>query len=401
MLKTTSNTLRTISKYLLIIMLYALLFGQLLSYHGEPYLKLNGNDIAYEQGSVTDKYIVLINLFAIFCVLFFFFTSIAAVNKIFFKTSIVLMLVVVVWTCITAMSEGVVSALYASTSPYVYLTALAFCIGYDEEFFEIFIKHAKIIGIISLVILIYNTITFMSTHPGAILADSLNLRLYIQSFFLLCTYSFCSEKPNKVLVYIEIAIITLTSLTFSSRSWLIQSVLWLVTFMYFSQKKKNLLEFVKVLVLVTAIVVVLLIIASNLIPEIVEIIIEKTDKDTRSQQYVDIFAQTSIFSWLFGEGYGFTYYSELQGGYYSYIDNSYLLIAVRYGIVMLAAYVIIFVTPLLKGGIRKETIPIILWLFALGGLSVFCMIIVDLKSVVLPIVAGRCMKLIENRRKDE
>ena len=34
--------------------------------------------------------------------------------------------------------------------------------------------------------------------------------------------------------------------------------------------------------------------ADSRIPEIVEIIVEKTDEDTRSQQYIDIFAQIII-----------------------------------------------------------------------------------------------------------
>jgi hypothetical protein len=45
--------------------------------------------------------------------------------------------------------------------------------------------------------------------------------------------------------------------------------------------------------------------------------------------------------------------------------------------------------------------PILLWLFALGGLSIFCAIIVDVKSVILPIVAGRCMKLVERQKGEQ
>lgn len=129
-------------------------------------------------------------------------------------------------------------------------------------------------------------------------------------------------------------------------------------------------------------------------PEVIMHLINKASPSyTRSAQYIDLFQQTRWWDFIFGRGFNFQYQSSLQGGTYSYIDNAYILMLVRYGISIGLMYPLIFLYPIWKRRVKMDAIPVIMWLAALGGLSIYCVTILDIKSIALAVLAGRCLFL--------
>ena len=146
--------------------------------------------------------------------------------------------------------------------------------------------------------------------------------------------------------------------------------------------------------LVCLLTIIIVFVLVNVFPDFLDILInKKSPVDTRAGQYKDIFEQTNFWQFIFGSGYGFSYYSSIQGKIYNYIDNAYILMLLRYGIIIGFSYTLMFVIPLFKSKFARQSMPILLWLFALGGLSIFNATILDIKSIALPVVAGRCMYL--------
>ena len=381
-----------ISNFLLVLLMYMLFFRQVYSYRGMPYVTQGKGSIVYEQMSMSNTITALTGLIALFCVLFLFLNTRFVTSGAYLITGVVLMAGVCVWTVLAGFDVGFGQLVYTTTPPWVYVTALMFCVGLNEKLFVLFLKHAKILGILSVILCFVSTLSFFVSHGGNILADCSNLRYYIQGFWLLCICSFFDENTKKPFVYICVIFFAVMSFAFSSRSWLIQSGLWLIVYTYFSQKKKSVAKIVKTMVLAIILAVVAFVIVQRYFPELFDIISEKkSPMETRAFQYTDLFSQTNIWDFIIGKGYSFSYISSLTGEMYSYIDNAYLLMLVRYGLMIGLTYPLIFAIPAFKLRFSKQTMPLVLWLMALGGLSIFCATIMDLKSIAVPIVAGRCM----------
>lgn len=391
----TKDATSPISNILLIGIMYLLFFTQVYSYMGSPYVPQFKGSFVYEQLAVSDKSTMILSVTAIFFVLFLFLNTRFFASGSYLLIGFILTCGVCVWTVLAAMDIGFGMLLYTSAPPWVFLTALMFCVGMNKNLFRLFLKHAKILGILSAVMCAITTISFFMSHSGNVLADCSNLRYYIQGFWLLCICSFFEEKSNKLFVYGSIVFFAISSFAFSSRSWLIQSVIWLVAYAYFSQKQKSLSKFVKTVIVAIFFVGIAYFLVDRYFPDLLEVLVEKDSPiDTRVHQYIDLFAQTDLWDYIIGNGYSFTYISSIQGGEYGYIDNAYLLVLVRYGLLIGLTYPLMFLIPIIKSKFSKHTIPLIMWLMALGGLSIFCGIIIDLKCMALPVVAGRCMYLV-------
>lgn len=395
----------TTGKALVFVVLYANLVKQILSYSGVKYSILKGSAHAYTQLPITDMKMFVFTAIVLVCLLFLFgiqlYKGRLNIGKVYAVVSLALIVSTVSWTLITLVDIGFVKTMYSSTSPFVYLTALAFCIGLDEELFDFFLTHAKILGLISLGISICSYLVFLDDHKGAILGNSSVLVYFIQGFWLLCIYSFCSKKQTNSFVYFIIILCGVMAILFNSRSWIIQSAIWLIAYVYCSSKKKLIEKVFKLVVVLLVCVVVVYYIADNFFPETLQSLVDKTSPtDSREGQYIDLFAQTNFWDYIFGKGYGFRYYSSIQGGMYSYIDNAYLFMLIRYGLGIGLAYTLMFLIPLFKAKFSRVSVPIFMWLLALGGLSVYCVTTVDLKSIALAVVAGRCIWSYNQRREN-
>ena len=124
---------------------------------------------------------------------------------------------------------------------------------------------------------------------------------------------------------------------------------------------------------------------------------DKLGRDSRSHQYADIAGASSFLGWVFGNGANAVYYDSTQG-YISNIDNQYVFIAFHYGIVVLLQWLVPQVKTLLSI-IKSHSIkwiamlPIVCWLMALGGLSVFNVVYCDVKQLVIMLYMGHILSL--------
>ncbi len=390
-----------VKNLILPLMLYGYLLKQIYSYFGVGYNRLYDGAYAYDQlpaSNLVTVAIVLAVLVGTVCLSFGTMSRYRVAPSILLCT-VALTIGVVTWTIITVSEVGVLNLLYTSTPPYVYLTALALFIGMDKDLFLSFIKHAPIIGAASLVLGMVDYIQFLVAHPDSILGNSSSMVYYVQGIILMSIYSFCSEKPNKFVVYSAIAVCAVYAVFLNSRSWIIQSAIWLVAYVWYWGKRGTFVKFLKIAALVSIAAVAVYFIMDSAFPHIIERLESKMEMDTRSAQYADLFNQTEWYQFVIGEGFTFTYDSSLQSGEYGYIDNAYLLMLIRYGLIIGVTYTLMFLIPVLHSRFSKESVPLIMWLLALGGLSVYCVTTIDIKSIAIAICAGHCLATAKEKRE--
>lgn len=385
----------SLKKVLFPLMLYAFFINQIYSYNNAPYKPLEGS-ISYQQMPFANSITVALKFFVFACLLLLVFMQFGRKKQYsagYLLCAVLLIGGVFVWTSLTLSNVGFLDMMYASTPPFVYLTALAAFIGADDDLYRLFLKHGFIIGFFSIIMSLVSYIGFIAKYPDGILANSSVLVFYIQGFWLLCIWSFTAQKPNKYLVYVIVALSIVLAIMFNSRSWIIQSVIWLIAYVYCADRRKGLIKLFKTVVPIAIILAIAIATVSRFYPAVFESLVEKmSPQETRAAQYTDLFSQTVFWDYVVGKGYDFTYYSTIQNGYYSYIDNAYLLMLVRYGFMIGLTYPLMFIIPMFRSGRSKRIIPLVMWLLALGGLSVYCVTTLDLKSVSLAILAGRCIK---------
>lgn len=395
----------SIRKLLITIIMYGLFIRQLYSYVGIPYSADPGS-YAWQQLPAGNSLTVALEIIVLACLVmlilheFSFFTY--CTTRTYILIFLCLSMGIFYWTFLTALDIGLVEMLYSTTAPFVYLTGLCVCIGADVESYQYFLTHAKLIGTISLILSIVAYVLFLRTHPTGVLANSSVLVLYIQAFWLLCICSFGGGHSRSSTVYLEICIAGILAVLFNSRSWIIQTIIWLLSYAYCQDKRKGLVKVLKILALVMIMAVVVYNIINSLYPDILTHLINKPSvSDTRSAQYTDLFRQTHLTDFLFGRGYTFQYQSSLQGGLYSYIDNTYILILIRYGFSIGLMYPLMFIYPVVRRKYHKDVIPVLMWLAALGGLSIYCAPTLDLKSIALAVIAGHCLQQREYKEESE
>ena len=382
------------------IILYMHLLKQIYSFLNAGYDRLYDGAYAYQQLPANNFITLAITMLVLISTLALSFGSMHRNNTgtIIMLSAFSLIVGTVIWTFITVRDVGFVDLIYTSIPPYVYLTALALYIGMDRDVFASFIKHAPIIGCISIILgLVYN-VQFLLQHAGSVLGNSAAMVYFVQGILLMSIYSFCAEKPSRLVVYAAIGLCGLSAMLLNSRSWMLQSAIWLVAFVWFTGGKAGFVRFLKIVALLAVTVAVVYIVVQIFFPHIIETLLKKMEMDTRSQQYIDLFAQTEWYQFIFGAGYDFTYDSVLNGDNYRFIDNAYLLMLIRYGVIVAVPYTMIFLVPVLVSRFSKESVPLVMWLAALGGLSVFCVTTIDIKSIVISICAGRCLSLALERR---
>ncbi|MBC8560074.1 hypothetical protein [Fumia xinanensis] len=394
-----------VNRLLLCIILFGTFIKQLYSYIGIEYILIPGSSYGYQQLARGDKITLAFELIVLISIVLLFFIE-SKVRKKFFTlgyrlTLLALVLGIMFWEILTIFQNGLITTLYSTTAPHVYLTALCVCIGMDESLFNVFIKYIKWIGYLSLGLSLVWYLVFLQTHPNGLLGNSSVLTFYIQGFWFLCIWSITEKKTSSLQVLVTIGIGAFLAGLFNSRSWIIQCLIWAVVYVYYTSGKKGLTRLFKVIVFVSLGLVIAYFLINHYYPQSLDLLIKKMGTDTRSFQYEDLFSQTNLWDYIFGNGYNFQYYSASMGGMYSYIDNSYLLMLVRYGLVLGLFYPLVFVIPIIKTfknrSIRNKTALILLmWLAALGGLSVYCAVILDLKSIALAALAGYSMR--ENKK---
>lgn len=365
------------------------------SYAGVPFTSMN-NGNGWQQLAITDNITTLLTYVVLALVCFTFFYK---ARDIKITAEVVFLLIIFAsaagWLILDVLEDGLISTLYNTSNILGYLTIVAFVIGCQKELFETIFKQCIPVAVFLLVVSIVSYVQFNMQVKNGVLGNSEALITFIASFWLFCIGSIYNLKARKYpLLFIKLlaAVFPVLAVLLGSRSWLIQSVFWLFVYIYLEQNDKGFKKAGKIIFYGVALALILFYIINSYFNLAFDRLLDKGD--TRTFQYEQLFSQIDIWDLIVGQGQGFQYYQN--GKLYSYIDNGYVMVLMRYGVLVAIPYVACLVIPLIRAWKKRKELGtnigyaliIIMWLAALGGLSVYNMVIIDIKSIIIPVAAG-------------
>lgn len=315
---------------------------------------------------------------------------------------LILCLLLSVWLLISFVSEGLTETLYSPVSPIGYAPIFLILLGGDDRCWVTIKKTAVIFAVIYLG-LAYSY--FFACKDLILQNGNTPVVTFMVSAFWWIAVSTLNFKQNgklyKVVIFILIVCFAALSFSVTYRSWIIQSVLLLLTLGIQIGKRAN-SRFISICIMALGITFGAYYFAtSEKWSKEQDRLTEKNKMDTRGFQYSEMIEQVPIEEWVIGGGLNATYRSSVGGQEYKYIDNAYLFTAFHYGIFVLIAWVIIWSKGIYQL-FRIRSIPLrrknvmficILWLFALGGLSVYNVIVNNSQNCLMSIALGRCFYL--------
>lgn len=365
------------------------------SYVGIPFSKMSGGN-GWQQLAITDNITTLLTYVALALVCFTFFYK---ARDIKITVEVVFLLIIFVaaigWFALDVFEDGLISTLYNTSNILGYLTIVAFVIGCQKELVETIFKQCLPFAVFLLIISIASYIQFSIQVKSGVLGNSQALIAFIAAFWLFCIGSIYNLKTRKYpLLFIKFlaAVFPVLAVLLGSRSWLIQSVFWLFVYIYLEQNDKGFKKVGKIVFYGVALALILFYVINSYFNLAFDRLLDKGD--TRTFQYEQLFSQIGVWDLIVGQGQGFQYYQN--GKLYSYIDNGYIMVLMRYGVLVAIPYVACLVMPLIRAWEKRKELGtnigyawiIIMWLAALGGLSVYNMVIIDIKSIIIPVAAG-------------
>lgn len=316
---------------------------------------------------------------------------------------------VIFWTILSVATGSLRNVIESAGSPIAYMAILGIYVGADEECWRTVKRFAPIFAVIYLVMAYFPYQEMKSMMELQNVAGNNPITVFTITAFWWVALSVV-EIGNKSVYYklfmlLLIAVCAFLAFSLTLRSWVIQSLLLLVVATWQMSRSKLLR------VLVVAVVAIFLVKSvdrlwrSNQVADEVESFDEKMMEDTRSNQYREFFDQVSALQLFTGQGMEAGYMSTEGGMNYKYIDNQYLYALFHYGALLTLPWLCFWLIALLKrkessvriDGERSSMFIVIMWLMALGGLSVYNAVTINPQNFVVALIAGRSLFLKFNR----
>lgn len=313
-----------------------------------------------------------------------------------------LFLAVIFWTVLTIAKDGLIATIYTSGSPLSYLTIYSIYVGADDKSWKVVNRIAPIFATIYVLLAIFPYMHMKGLEDINSIAGNNPITYFmITSFWWMSIASI--EITHKSIYYklwiiLLIAVCAFLAFSLTLRSWMIQTALLFILVVW----QFNVSKLLKVILATVMVIAVLLcvkqIAASSEMQDEVDAFNEKLTEDTRSQQYENLFDAVPFNQWILGGGMNASYTFNGVGNY-KHIDNQYLLLLFRYGILLAIPWISLWLIILFKRKEKRERVVydrsaayvVILWLMALGGLSVYNAIIVNPQNILLAMVLGRVL----------
>lgn len=321
-------------------------------------------------------------------------------NRWHFLYGTFLMLTVLFYFVKALLEEGVYSAITSPTTPLVYLLSLAVFVGMDDEVWDAVRRILPLLIIAYICLLIYEYIALVTRYGIVVVGNSSIIYFYVSLFW--CTVIYLTDRIlcNENIGLLQVLLIgfnIIFAVVINSRSWIIQScIVGAIVYLIGTTQHNFRTKVVRILLLVLVGYLILLLLqnyfSSNLI-----FLMDKLGRDSRSHQYTDIAAASSVLGWLFGNGLGAVYHDSVRG-YISNIDNQYVFIAFHYGLMLLLQWLGPQIVGLFSAFRTRSVrliamLPIVCWFMALGGLSVFNMVYCDVKQLIIMLYVGHVLSL--------
>lgn len=391
------NQLR-FDEILFILGIFLILLSQFLMYYGSPYIQQSLTSSVYEQLGVSNSTVLVTKYMGFILIVFIAFLNINNFIKNVKHNRIIITAISIV--CIFSLchfvyvvfESGFINSLYFALNPIVYFLIIAVFIGGNERLVNIILKINVFVTFFSLLAALLAYISFKSAYPKGIIGNSAFLTYYIQGLF--SAFVTCYKLKNKIINYLIIGLCVFLAFCGSTRSFIIQSILFLIIYAMLTSKRKILSLFVITLFSMTFLMFSLYILKTYFVSTY-DYFVYKMFVDTRSQQYIQLFEQINFLDVLMGKGYYYQYL--LDGKFYSYIDNAYVFLLIRYGFFFTLSFIVVLLVPFFtsffskNNSLKKYSLILLQVIMALGGLSVYFVIGIDYKFLLIYIIIGYCL----------
>ncbi|ULT56205.1 hypothetical protein L1999_24670 [Neobacillus drentensis] len=318
-------------------------------------------------------------------------------------------LVFLIWCIISIFEANFQEIFLSDISINLSLIPLFYLLGYDKTVFNSSKKVIPYIVVIMIILILWNSISFILQYGVSVETRSSPSK---EMFSVLISAYWCyalgmsdNRGNQKSLKYILGMFLLICAFLIRSRSWVIQCVLILYFIMALTSGKKSFLR--KLLSLCILLLVFIVII--YLFPNITGALFNRIGEDTRSGQYEIFFSQVNPLSLILGNGIN-AGYNFLGNPNYKYFDNQYIYFMFHYGIIPIFCLVGVISDLFRKikiGSLNRDEkafingcrLMSILFLAALGGLSVYYKIGWNVGTLLVFVFIGRAHKMVKESRK--
>lgn len=276
-------------------------------------------------------------------------------------------------------------------------------LGFDESFVLFLSKLCKILANICLLLALYFTAEFYFTYTGTGIrfGNSLIMAFFQYGFYFATFYVFTnkdlqydSKKHHMIVLSLLALVIAVCSV---SRGWILQAVILVLYVMLGNEngKSPNYSKLVRRIVVVLLVLVIVAALLIEYVPKIMGTLGNRLMQDTRSTQLDEFLSQLTPANAFFGQGYDATYIESAHGTY-SYIDNQFLMMIFRYGILPAFVYCSMFVYATIMSFRKRKAgniywLAVLMWMLALNGLAIYLSLNIDIQNFVTLLLCGRAI----------
>lgn len=365
----------------------------------------------YAKSMIRNNFTNLLFILSVFLLVAILFVMLVKakqkINYYLFLIFLILIATSLLWTIISFFQGFTLASIVGSQTPAsIFFFLPLFFLGMEENFWDITLKFSFVAGVLYSILSFFDAVSFVIQFGYNFkLTSSPSITFLAFSIFLLSIYIVSTEKVDKysfiILVIAEI-LLTIVAILLLARGWMIHlTILMLITYIKSSKKKS---QKIKNLFLLLIFISVFGFFSYDIIAESLVLFIDRLSADTRSNQISQFFSQLTMIDILLGQGMGAVYNFGARVDY-QFIDNQFLMLLFRYGINSMVGYFLLISYPIYlslktsKLGVLKS-LPLIMWLLALLGISTYFNLSNNIVHFVIIIYIGRIVYLYNNSRNN-
>ena len=383
------------------VAIFILFFLQVLSYIKAPWVaetNASGDQILLSKFAYSNRYMELIRYATFFVILGVSLMMVTHSEQSWLYILIVAA-VTVVYSVEAIMKIGASNAIYSGNLPIIYFLIIGFFLGKKDKFWGTVKGVVPWLTIFYAVLFCYEFVVSYANYGWGIYQNSSLMSYYSHLFWCAAFYVYVcfTEERKTSYLYPLMLLLFAGAVIIRSRSWVVQAVIFIfvVCFAIAWRRTHNVTSIVKALIFITFIATVCLFFAFNYLGEFVSSLFDKGLNDSRSFQYREMLEQVKPYEWILGKGMTATYKSSLYGDY-SFIDNEFFYMSFHYGVISASVYFIPYILAIYVSLKHRNSTKwsmlgiclIVMWLLSVNGLSVFNRIHLDVKSFLMPFLAG-------------
>ena len=311
--------------------------------------------------------------------IYLFFEKKGIIRARFFVCTLLFIIVMIFWAW-APLQQFSITLLQLTCNPLVLIAGcFAMHLGSLPEINKAATQLCRLCSVLYLIVAMINMAQYYINYGNVRMGQGSIITYYSYALFftaiLICEDA--QTGKNKKLYMIMCVLLVVLGVLTLSRGWMFQSLILVAIFYYKYPRELLGIKKIKYILVAFAIVLGSAFILNNYFGDAISTIIQRFEEDTRTGQLTSFFEQISLIDLIRGSGMNATY--RLAGREYAYIDNQILLMLFWYGLFPTMLYIIPLVSTAISGffpnynkSVRAVYAPVaVLWLLALGGLSIY------------------------------